>query len=197
MSLINKGGKKKRRGKNLNVNTRPMEYITEEQQYGLVLRVLGNGRFLIKCFPKDINNMSSSKDIVCSVRGKMRRRIYVNLNDIVIISLRDFQVNKGDIIHKYTYDEANILKKKNLIPDTENMSDKNDVNFEEDSNSEDEDINIDYEIKETQKYKTKNNNQPYFNFDMMPNYDSDESYNEEDDVDDKGKGKEKISIKDI
>ena len=109
-------------------------------------------------------------------KRKMRRRIYVNLNDIVIISLRDFQVDKGDIIHKYTYDEANILKKKNLIPDTENMSDKNDVNFEEDSNSEDEDINIDYESKEKQKYKTKNNNQQYFNFDMMPNYESDESY---------------------
>lgn len=184
MSLINKGGKKKRRGKNLNVNTRPMEYITEDQNYGLVLRVLGNGRFLVRCYPQNIDNIENSKELVCSVRGKMRRRIYVNLNDIVIVSLRDFQADKGDIIHKYTYDESNILKKKNLIPEIENSLEKTEVNFEEDSISESED-NIEYQnVNKNKKKVKKPSDEPYFNYDMLGSFNSDTDEDTDEDTKD-------------
>ena len=36
-------------------------------------------------------------------------RVWVNVGDIVLVSLRDFQDAKADVIHKYTADEARSL----------------------------------------------------------------------------------------
>ena len=47
---------------------------------------------------------------MCHVCGKMRKRVWVMVGDIVLVSLRDFQDAKGDIILKYNSDEAKNLK---------------------------------------------------------------------------------------
>jgi translation initiation factor 1A len=144
MALVHRGGKKKRRGKNLNLTSRQMEYITEDQNYGQITKVLGSGRFMTKCYTQTKNGNFDMIEIVCKVRGKMRKRVYVNNGDIVIVAMRDFQDNKGDIVHKYTYDEANSLKKQQLLPKIEliknNSAYTNDeINFEDED--EDEDTN--------------------------------------------------------
>ncbi|CDJ38116.1 eukaryotic translation initiation factor 1A, putative [Eimeria tenella] len=43
-------------------------------------------------------------------------RVWVNAGDIVLVSLRDFQDNKGDVIAKYTPDEARALKSFGELP---------------------------------------------------------------------------------
>merc|ERR1719454_2582807 len=55
---------------------------------------------------------------LCHIRGKMRKKVWVMQGDIVLVSLRDFQDEKGDIILKYNTDEARNLKTYGELPDT-------------------------------------------------------------------------------
>merc|ERR1712014_338184 len=79
------------------------------QEYGQVQRMLGNGRCECQCF--------DNTKRLCHIRGKMRKKVWVNQGDIVLVSLRDFQDEKGDIIVKYTADEARNLKTYGELPE--------------------------------------------------------------------------------
>ena len=81
------------------------ELITadEMQVYGLVTRSLGDKRFECAC--------SDGKTRICKIRGKFRGRLFVNLHEILLISLREEEDDKADIIHKYSPDEIHELKK--------------------------------------------------------------------------------------
>merc|ERR1712050_620433 len=79
------------------------------QEYGQVMRMLGNGRCEVNC-------IDGTKRL-CHIRGKMRKKVWVNQGDIVLVSLRDFQDEKGDIIVKYTPDEARNLKTYGELPE--------------------------------------------------------------------------------
>jgi translation initiation factor 1A len=54
---------------------------------------------------------------LCHIRGKMRKRVWVNASDIILIGLRDFQDGKADVILKYTPEEARNLKIYGELPD--------------------------------------------------------------------------------
>merc|ERR1719247_1255507 len=54
---------------------------------------------------------------LCHIRGKMRKKVWVMQGDIVLVSLRDFQDEKGDIILKYNTDEARNLKTYGELPE--------------------------------------------------------------------------------
>ena len=54
---------------------------------------------------------------MCHIRGKMRKKVWVNQGDIVLLSLRDYQDDKADVISKYTADEARQLKKLGELPE--------------------------------------------------------------------------------
>lgn len=72
------------------------------------------------------------------IRGKMRKKVWINQGDIILLSLRDFQDNKGDVILKYTADEARALKSYGELPehakinetDTFGQGDDNEGGFE-------------------------------------------------------------------
>jgi translation initiation factor 1A len=49
-----------------------------------VLRMLGNGRLEAQC-------MDGEKRL-CHIRGKMRKKVWVNVGDIVLLGLREYQV---------------------------------------------------------------------------------------------------------
>ena len=105
-----KGGKSKRKGKNKNDEGEKRDLMLKEegQEYGQVTKVLGNCRLEIFCFDGQIR--------MGHVRGKFRKKIWINRDDIVLVGLRDYQDGKCDIIHKYTSDEARRLKNKGEIP---------------------------------------------------------------------------------
>jgi len=73
------------------------------------LRMLGNGRCETACF--------DGTKRLCHIRGKMRKKVWVCTGDIVLVSLRDFQDEKGDIINKYTAEEARNLKTYGELPE--------------------------------------------------------------------------------
>lgn len=104
-----KGGKKTKRGKTQDTTKRELEFKEDGQEYGQVIRMLGNGRCECACF--------DAVKRLCHIRGKMRKKVWVVAGDIVLVSLRDFQDEKGDIIGKYTAEEARNLKTYGELPD--------------------------------------------------------------------------------
>ncbi len=55
-------------------------------------------------------------DRMCRVRGKMKKRNWVREGDIVLISSWDFAYElKGDLIFRYTQNQANWLRKAGLL----------------------------------------------------------------------------------
>ncbi|KAL2269491.1 hypothetical protein VTJ83DRAFT_1675 [Remersonia thermophila] len=105
-----KGGKNRRRGKNENDNEkRELTFKEEGQEYAQVLKMLGNGRLEAYCF-------DGTKRLGL-IRGKLRKKIWINNGDIILVSLRDYQDNKADVILKYSADEARSLKAYGELPD--------------------------------------------------------------------------------
>jgi translation initiation factor 1A len=79
-------------------------------EYAQVTRMLGNGRVEAFCF--------DGTKRLAHIRGNMRNKVWVNLGDIVLLGLRDYQEDKADIILKYSADEARTLKSYGELPDT-------------------------------------------------------------------------------
>ena len=50
------------------------------------------------------------------IRGKMKKRIWIKCNDIILVGLRDYQDDKADVIYKFFIDEAKRLADMDEIP---------------------------------------------------------------------------------
>jgi translation initiation factor 1A len=107
--------------------------------------MLGNGRLEALCF--------DGEKRLAHIRGKMRKKVWINQGDIILLSLRDYQDEKGDVIMKYTADEARSLKAYGELPEHAKINEtdtyandglEDNVEFDEDRESEDEkEIDVD------------------------------------------------------
>lgn len=70
--------------------------------------MLGNGRLEAACF--------DGQKRLAHIRGKMRKKVWIAQGDIILLSLREFQDDKADVIQKYTPDEARSLKSYGELP---------------------------------------------------------------------------------
>ena len=76
--------------------------------FGVAVKLLGFDRVLVKC--------QDGYERVCRIRGKMKRRVWIRVGDIVLVSPWDFQFKtRGDIIWRYTKGQAEMLRKKGLL----------------------------------------------------------------------------------
>ena len=127
--MVNKkGGKKHKRNKNQEVKEKTLRLKEEDQEYAQITQCLGNCRFTVMCF--------DGKERMATMCGGMRKRRFVNMNDIVLVSLRDWQDAKCDIIDSYDDNLTRKLKDKGLIPD----SIKLDSDSKQDSYDDDNDL---------------------------------------------------------
>lgn len=144
-----KGGKNRRRGKNDTGLKRELQLRDEGQEYAQVQKILGSGRVLCSCF--------DGEERLAHIRGKMRKKVWINQGDIVLVSIREFQPDKCDVILKYHPDEARALKAQGELPENTNImetgkfgesDDECNVVFDfegedDDSDEEEDDLNID------------------------------------------------------
>merc|ERR1711993_2686 len=106
-----KGGKNRRRGKNENEGLkRELVFKEDGQEYAQVPKMLGNGRLEAMCF--------DGVKRLCHIRGKLRKKVWINQSDIVLVGLRDYQDAKADVILKYSPDEARNLKSYGEFPES-------------------------------------------------------------------------------
>ena len=109
------------------------------------MKMLGNGRLEALCF--------DGEKRLAHIRGKLRKKVWINQGDIILLSLRDYQDEKGDVIMKYTSDEARSLKAYGELPEHAKINETDtyandglddNVEFDEDRESEDEkEIDVD------------------------------------------------------
>ncbi|XP_039265938.1 eukaryotic translation initiation factor 1A, X-chromosomal-like [Styela clava] len=111
-----KGGKNRRRGKNENDREkRELIFKEDGQEYAQVIKMLGNGRLEAMCF--------DGVKRLCHIRGKLRKKVWINQADIILIGLRDYQDDKADVIMKYNAEEARNLKLYGELPDSAKIND--------------------------------------------------------------------------
>ena len=92
-----KGGKNRRRGKNENDDVKRELTLKElGQSYAQVTRILGNGHLEAFCFDN-----AGGKKRLCHIRGKLRKKQWINQGDVILVGLRDYQDDKADVIMKY------------------------------------------------------------------------------------------------
>ncbi len=116
----------------------------EGQEYGKIIRAMGNGRFEVQCF--------DGKTRMGIIAGKMRKRVWVNKDDIILFSKWEFTTDddKCSIIHKYDIDESRKLQREGEFSDSIKLDEENefdDDNFQFDYGEDDE--------EETKKDVTK------------------------------------------
>merc|ERR1712026_278744 len=79
-----KGGKNRRRGKNENEGLkRELVFKEDGQEYAQVTKMLGNGRLEATCF--------DGIKRLCHIRGKLRKKVWINQSDLILVGLRDYQ----------------------------------------------------------------------------------------------------------
>lgn len=88
---------------------RALELKDDDTEYGLVTKVLGNGRFTVRLHMQN-------RELIARLRGKFRhgpakRANQVAVDSVVLVGLRDFSEKTVDIIHVYDSAEIRQLKK--------------------------------------------------------------------------------------
>jgi len=75
---------------------------------GIAEKLLGFDRVMVKC--------QDGHERLCRIRGKMKRRAWIRLRDIVLVSPWDFQSDKrGDIIWRYKRNQAEWLRRNGYL----------------------------------------------------------------------------------
>ena len=105
-----KGGKKHKRNKNQQKESKNLRLKEPGQEYAQIIKCKGNCRFDVLCF--------DGKERMAIMCGAMKNRKFVNLNDIVLVSLRDWQDSKCDIIDNYDENLVRKMKDKGLVPES-------------------------------------------------------------------------------
>lgn len=114
----------------------------EEQDYAKILSILGDCRFMVKL-------EKSGNEVIGHVRGSMKTKnksLWIYKEDIVLVSLREFQSEKVEIIHKYNNEEIKKLIKKgelsNFIDSEDDNIDMVDLSYNNE-NTENKEFDID------------------------------------------------------
>ncbi len=74
----------------------------------IATKLLGFDRIMVKC--------QDGHERLCRIRGKMKRRVWIRENDVVLVSPWDFQTeSRGDIVWRYTRGQAEWLRKNGYL----------------------------------------------------------------------------------
>ena len=83
-------------------------YPSTGEVFGIATKLLGFDRIMVKC--------QDGHERLCRIRGKMKRRVWIRVGDVVIVSPWEFQSDKrGDLTWRYTKGQAEILRRKGYL----------------------------------------------------------------------------------
>jgi translation initiation factor 1A len=75
---------------------------------GVATKLLGYDRIMVKC--------QDGRERLCRIRGKMKRRVWIRVGDVVLVSPWDFDSDKrGDLFWRYTRAQAEDLRRRGYI----------------------------------------------------------------------------------
>ena len=79
----------------------------ELEQFGVVIQLMGANQIMVLC--------EDGKERNIRIPGKLKKRVWVRENDIVIVKLWDFQPSKGDLVWRYMGNQVEWLKRRGLL----------------------------------------------------------------------------------
>ena len=108
--MAKKGGKGKNNKKSKKVESEKRELILagEMEEYAKVMKPLGDRRLNV--------SLIDGTEVIGHIPGRFRKSTWIKTGDVILVARRAFQVDKVDILHKYSSDEARKLFKKEEIP---------------------------------------------------------------------------------
>ncbi|KAJ3256615.1 Translation initiation factor 1A [Boothiomyces macroporosus] len=128
-----KGGKNHKRGKNDSEgDKRELVFKEDGQEYAVVEKMLGNGWLAAAC--------ADGEKRMAHIRGAFRKKVWINVGDVILLGLRDYQEEKADVILKYTPDEARLLKSYGELADSVK------INENDEGEGEEEDVDVEFDI---------------------------------------------------
>jgi translation initiation factor 1A len=75
---------------------------------GVAVKMLGADRIMVNC--------QDGKQRLCRIRGKLKRRVWIRENDVVLVSPWDFQSDeRGDIFWRYRQNQVAWLRDRNYL----------------------------------------------------------------------------------
>ncbi|MGI0012740.1 MAG: translation initiation factor eIF-1A, partial [Nitrososphaera sp.] len=74
---------------------------------GRVIKLVGGDNIIVRC--------TDGKVRTCRIRGKIKRRMWIRDNDIVLVAPWDFQPERADIIWRYIAAHAEKMKQDGLL----------------------------------------------------------------------------------
>jgi translation initiation factor 1A len=75
---------------------------------GVATKLLGFDRVMVKC--------QDGRERLCRIRGKMKRRVWIRVGDVVLVSPWDFESDKrGDLVWRHTRAQAEDLRRRGFI----------------------------------------------------------------------------------
>jgi translation initiation factor 1A len=142
MVINKKGGNKTKKQKKNPVNNEERKLVLKDemdlQEYAQINKLFGNGRFEANCFDGKIR--------LAHARGNLKKKkVFVKAGDVVIVSLREFEDAKCDVIYVYKPKEIRELKKMGEIPQT--------ITEDLVVETEDKDIGIDFDEEDEEDEK--------------------------------------------
>ncbi len=75
----------------------------EFEQFGLVTQLMGANQVRVLC--------QDGVERQCRIPGKLRKRVWVRVDDVVIVRVWDFQPSKGDIAWRFLGNQTAWLKR--------------------------------------------------------------------------------------
>ena len=107
--MVGFGGKNKKKGKKFVETERELTIKEEGEEYAQVIRLIGDSRLEVQC--------SDGVKRGAHIRGTLRKKVFINIGDIILVAIREFEQEKCDVILKYKDDEIRKLKKAGEIPE--------------------------------------------------------------------------------
>ncbi len=85
----------------------PIRIAKENEVYGIVDSWYGKDRVIVIC--------DDGVNRICRISGRVIKKFWLKVGDVVLVRIWPFDKSKGDVIHVYTFSEAQWLKKNGYI----------------------------------------------------------------------------------
>lgn len=79
--------------------------------FGFVTALLGANQLRVRC--------EDGVERHCRIPGKLKKKVWIRANDLVIVKIWDFQPSKGDVVWRYLPPQTNYLRRKGLLKNLE------------------------------------------------------------------------------
>ena len=141
-----KAGAKKKPKRNTGkpVVKRSLIYKDDMEEYAQMIKMLGDRRIMVM--------LPDKSEILAIIPRRFRKRCWMKVGDVLLVSRRDYQITKLDVIYKYTDEETRSLSIEHEIPEfflnsllSGNRDKNDDDNFlwdDDDNDDDDDDVKL-------------------------------------------------------